>query len=76
MRTCIILVKEDYMLDALVYDGEQYDNPLDDDNNWKNFNPNHFVGIFKGMNENEAIKEASETTGFNSKILEASEIMN
>jgi hypothetical protein len=75
MKTFIILVKKYYILDAQIYTGDYFDNPYDDDFHWRDFTPTHFVGIFKGADEQDAILEASEETGFNKEILEAIEVI-
>ena len=75
MKTFIVLVKENYILDAQIYTGSHFDNPYDDDFHWRNFTPTHFAGVFKGVDEEEAILEASEETGFKKEILEVVEMI-
>lgn len=75
MRKYIILIKNNYILGTQIYTGNQFDNPVDDDFGWKDFTPTHYVGIFKGADEEEAILEASEEIGFNQEILEAIELI-
>lgn len=75
MKTFIVLVKSDYIRDAQIYTGSHFDNPIDDEIHWKDFTPTHYVGIFKGADEEDVVLEASEMTGFNKEILEAVEMI-
>ena len=75
MKTFIVLVKSDYIRDAQIYVGNHFDNPPDDEIHWKDLTPSHYVGMFKGADEQEAIMEASEETDFSDVILEAIELI-
>lgn len=75
MKTFIVLVKSDYIRDAQIYVGNHFDNPPDDEIHWKDFTPTHYVGIFKGADEEDVVFEASEMTGYPSEILEAIEMI-
>ena len=75
MKTFIVLVKSDYIRDAQIYVGNRFDNPPDDEIHWKDLTPTHYVGIFKGADEEDVVLEASEMTGFPSEILEAIEMI-
>lgn len=74
MKTFIVLVKSGYIRDAQIYIGKDYDNPPDSES-WEDFCPSHYVGIFKAINENEALMNAAEDSGWETEILEAIEIM-
>lgn len=75
MKTFIVLVKSNYIRDAQIYTGSHFDNPPDDEIHWKDLTPTHYVGMFKGVDEQEAIMEASEETDFSDVILEAIELI-
>lgn len=75
MKTFIVLVKSNYIRDAQIYVGNHFDNPPDDEIHWKDLTPSHYVGMFKGADEQEAIMEASEETDFSDVILEAIELI-
>lgn len=75
MKTFIVLVKSGYIRDAQIYVGNHFDNPSDDEIHWKDLTPTHYVGIFKGADEEDVVLEASEMTGYPSEILEAIEMI-
>lgn len=69
----IVLVNENYIRDAQVYVGKEYDNP-EDRKSWECFSPRHFVGLFKASNQHEALIKASEKSGWAQEILEVIEM--
>lgn len=74
MKTFIVLVKENYIRDAQIYAGSHFNDP-NDDIAWRDFFPNHYVGIFKGIDEQDVVLEASEMTGLSLEMLETVELI-
>lgn len=74
MKTFIVLIKSGYIRDAQVYTGKDYNNSSDSEE-WSDFCPSHYVGLFKAIDEDEALMNAAEDSGWETEILEAIEII-
>lgn len=75
MKKYVVTIRNHFIRDAQVYLGPAGNDDYDDDDlNWKDFHPNHFVGIFDADDEDEAINKVSKNYDYPSEILEASEV--
>lgn len=71
IRKFVVYIDSNYVRDAQVCrDPEKYD----DEEAWSDAFPNIFVGIFTANNKKEAIKIASEESGYCKALLIAEEV--
>lgn len=74
----VITVKKEFVRDSQIFCGNEKDcedmDIYEDENRWTDFFPTHFVGVFEGENEKEAIKKASKHSQIASFMLECVEL--
>ena len=73
MKKYIALLKSDYLRDTQIYCGSMASNDNQKDNNWNDFIPNHFIGIYESESLSDAIKRAVKYSSFHENMIEVIE---
>lgn len=60
MKKYIALLNSEYLRDTQIYCGTLDEDDIHQSENWKDFVPNHFVGIYESSSLTEAKKQAAQ----------------